>query len=170
MSTKHSLHALIENRSMKTIKNITLLLIVGIIIMSCNKDQNNEIESELLTYFDSFELEAEARNLSIDIDNIDINGYVEDIEERGTLGQCKSYSDGSHTVVFDENYWDRITDLQREYLVFHELGHCILDRAHDDTKDANGNCNSIMQSGANTCKSIYSSENRTSLLDELFGS
>ncbi len=153
---------------MKTIKNITFLLIAGLIMISCNEDQNNEIESELLIYFNSFESEAETRNVSIDIDNLDIDGYIEHIESRGILGQCKSYSDGSHEVVFDEDYWNRISDIEKEYLVFHELGHCILDRAHDDTKDANGNCNSIMQSGANSCKSLYNTENRAELIDELF--
>lgn len=145
-----------------------LIAVMIILVMGCQKEESNFIESELLTYFDRFEEVAAERGIQINLADIDISAYINDIENRGTLGTCTSYTDGSQVINVDERYWDRADDLDKEYLVFHELGHCILDRDHDNSKDASGFCNSIMQSGSGDCRSTYSSSNRTQLLDELF--
>ena len=153
--------------SMRRIKYIALFLLGQFFISSCNKD-NQVIENELQIHFTNFEAEAIAHGINIDISSIDIGGYIQNIETRGTLGQCKSYSDGSQQVIVDEEYWNNISDAEREYLVFHELGHCLLEKEHNDEKDENGNCISIMQSGNNDCKGEYNSDNRDNLLFELF--
>lgn len=153
---------------MNTTQNIIIILLTGLTFSSCSKSNDKVIESELLTYFEDFELEAEARGVNIEISKVDISGYIQNIETRGTLGQCKTYSDGSQEVIIDEQYWNRISSSEKEYLVFHELGHCLLDKEHNDTKDSAGNCISIMQSGNNDCTGIYNSDNRSSLLDQLF--
>ena len=137
-------------------------------ISSCTQENNNEIEAELQVHFNNFVEEASVYGMEISLEDVDISGYIENIETRGTLGQCKSYSNGSKQVVIDEPYWDRVDETEREYLVFHELGHCLLSRDHDDTQDENGNCASIMQSGEGGCKSVYNLENRERLLEELF--
>lgn len=137
-------------------------------LISCSKQFDNDIESELQEHFDTFVLEASLQGVDISLDLIDIDAYIENIEDRGTLGQCKSYSNGSKKVVIDQQFWNRATDLEKEYIIFHELGHCILDRDHDDSKDSDGTCLSIMQSGDNTCSGNYTSQNRNSLLNELF--
>lgn len=137
-------------------------------LMSCTQSFENEIEADLQIHFDNFIQEASYYGKEISLDEIDIDAYIQSIEERGTLGQCKSYSNGSKQVVIDQQFWNRASTLEREYIVFHELGHCILDRDHDDSRDANGNCLSIMQSGDNACEGNYTSQNRNSLLIELF--
>lgn len=134
---------------------------------NCAKEPNT-IALELQSYFDSFEAEAEKYNYQIDLSTLDLDAYISNIEIRGTLGQCKSYSDGSKKVVIDAPYWDSATELEREYLVFHELGHCALNRDHNDGQDGEGNCLSIMQSGDNACTSSYNYSNRERLLAELF--
>lgn len=152
---------------MKKLKHIGFVVLY-LLSTSCNKDDNQVIESELQMHFINFEAEANAHGLDIDISALDINGYIQNIETRGILGQCKSYSDGSQQVVVDEQYWNRITDNEREYIVFHELGHCLLEREHNDVQDPSGNCISIMQSGNNECKSVYNDESKALLLNELF--
>ena len=136
---------------MQKIKYIVFALILHLLFIGCNKDGSQVIERELQVHFSSFEIEANAHGLDIDISSIAISGYIQNIETRGTLGQCKSYSDGTQQIVIDEQYWNRISNDEREYLVFHELGHCILKRVHNDEQDENGNCISIMQSGNNFC-------------------
>lgn len=37
-------------------------------------------------------------------------------------------------IVFDDKWWNDATFFQREQLVFHELGHCVLNRGHKDSK------------------------------------
>ncbi len=154
--------------SMKKLKYTVFALVLHFFFISCGKDNSQVIESELLIHFTNFEAEAVAHGLDIDLSTIDINGYIQNIETRGALGQCKSYSDGSQQIIVDEQYWNRISDYEREYLVFHELGHCVLEREHNDEKDENGNCISIMQSGNNGCKSVYNTEYKPELLNELF--
>ena len=153
---------------MKTVFWISTVCVLMMNMSSCTQDNNNEIETELQVHFDNFVEAAATNGMNISIEELDIGGYIENIQVRGTLGQCKSYSNGSKQVVIDQPYWDRADEMEREYLVFHELGHCILDRDHLDSKDANGNCTSIMQSGDNSCKGSYNIENRSALLNELF--
>lgn len=145
---------------------MTLVLFVHLV--GCQKDVSTEIEGDLQAYFDDFVDEANAHGVHITLDNIDIGGYIENIETQGTLGQCKSYSNGSKEIVIDQPYWNQASDMEREYIVFHELGHCLLGREHLDIKDTNGQCTSIMQSGNGKCKGIYNLSNREKLLDELF--
>jgi len=142
---------------------------VAAILSGCSTDEAPVIERELAAYFDLFAAEAAVRGMTVDYSDADLSAYIENIQENGTIGQCKSYADGAKEVVVDNGYWDNATELEKEYVVFHELGHCLLDRAHDDSRTNNGFCTSIMQSGDNSCRSMYTEANRDVLLDELFG-
>lgn len=146
------------------------LILMSIALVSCDKssDDGQYIATELQQYFDQFEVEASRYNVDVEIDDLDISGYVENIRGNGTVGQCKIYSDGMQEVVIDEGYWDRIGDEQKEFLVFHELGHCILGRDHDDTVLVEDICKSIMRSGLTDCNIIYDDNSREMYLKELF--
>lgn len=62
------------------------------------------------------------------------------------------------------------SDLSREVIVFHELGHALLNRAHRDTKLPNGDWRSLMNTG--TLLDLYHTPEarfkRDYYLDELF--
>lgn len=150
------------------IKNLLMMVLSVSLISACTNEEENIIEAELEVYFARFAEEATQRGKTVDFESIPLSAYIENIASRGTLGQCKSYSNGSKTIVVDEPYWNRIDDLQKEYIVFHELGHCVLDKDHDDSQADNGECISIMQSGEGSCKGEYSLQNRETLLNELF--
>ena len=47
-------------------------------------------------------------------------------------GICHSWSDGHREITINKKYWDNYSDKQREQLIFHELGHCALNRDHND--------------------------------------
>lgn len=153
---------------MKTHFGSLVVASVLLCLNACSSENEQEIEADLQEHFDTFIEEAAVYGVEISIADIDINGYIENIESRGTLGQCKSYSNGSKAVVIDQPFWNTASYIEREYVVFHELGHCLLNRDHDNSKDASGNCMSIMQSGEGDCRGEYTSENRNSLLNELF--
>ena len=72
-------------------------------------------------------------------------------------------------MTIDKTFWNRSSELYKEFVVFHELGHCVLDRNHKEDKDSRGRCLSIMRSGLGDCLDAYSSANRTYYLNELFG-
>lgn len=47
-------------------------------------------------------------------------------------GVCLKYSNGQREVLIKMSWWNRATPKQREVLIFHELGHCSLNRSHYD--------------------------------------
>jgi hypothetical protein len=52
--------------------------------------------------------------------------------KRPMVGVCH-YDSESRSVEVDPSYWDGISEFQREALIFHELGHCVLNLEHDST-------------------------------------
>ena len=59
------------------------------------------------------------------------------------IGLCET-GYGSRTVTFDPDFWNSVSETQRELLAHHELGHCILYRPHLTTLLSNGAEKSIM--------------------------
>lgn len=125
-----------------------------------------EINNDLLPYFERFESEALLRGVEAPITTL-VSGKFADIEG-DIVGQCEHYANSPNTILVDQQYWQKASDLEKEYLLFHELGHCYLERSHLDSKDATGKCLSIMQSGQGNCRMNYNSSTRKEYLDELF--
>lgn len=125
------------------------------------------IDDDLSGYFELFETEASNRGVLIDISELGVAGYIQSLED-DIAGQCATYTDGSREVRIDRDYWTRASLTEKEMLVFHELGHCVLGRAHDDGSDNRGFCVSIMNSGIGECVNRYNRNNRELYLDELF--
>lgn len=48
------------------------------------------------------------------------------------VGVCIMYSNGNWEVKVDRNYWREASKESRIGLIFHELGHCILHRGHEE--------------------------------------
>jgi hypothetical protein len=59
-------------------------------------------------------------------------------------GYCEMGAGKSPTIVIDENYWNNASEGARKSLLLHELGHCVLDRAHVSTLTNTGVPNSVM--------------------------
>jgi hypothetical protein len=136
---------------------------------SCNKDEVDLfIDPSLQEYFDRFKVEGAARNVTVDFTASRIAGYLRIITDTGVIGQCAHSDSKPNTVIIDKIYWGTATDLEKEFVVFHELGHCVLNREHLDQADNQGNCISIMTSGTGGCHINYTTPTRTALLDELF--
>jgi len=132
-----------------------------------NHNEYQEVDQELWRYYEAFEREAAKRNISIDLNDLEITGAIEEIAEDGVAGTCQ-YGRHIHHVTIDQSFWDRSSAWAKEMVVFHELGHCVLDRGHKEDKDQNGSCLSIMHSGTTNCLVRYNSDNKDYYLDELF--
>lgn len=50
----------------------------------------------------------------------------------GQLATCSTYDDG-RIININTRAWDAAEPMEREAILFHELGHCALNRAHDDS-------------------------------------
>ncbi|OUR96854.1 hypothetical protein A9Q84_10985 [Halobacteriovorax marinus] len=54
-----------------------------------------------------------------------------DTENTSFDGVCNTYSDGTKEVIIKQSWWNSASVHQREVMIFHELGHCSLNRDHD---------------------------------------
>ena len=129
------------------------------------------VDQRLWPHFEKFEAAALDRGLRVDLSLANITGEVIPIHENGVAGSC-SYGgrQRSKTIEIDSDFWDRASHHYREYIVFHELGHCYLFRDHLEDCLESGIWTSIMRSGTlNKCRDFYNSRTREYYLDELFG-
>jgi hypothetical protein len=126
------------------------------------------VDEPLQAYFDRFIDEAAIRGLDVSYATSQVDAHIGEITEPNVIGQCAWSQNHQHSITLDRQYWSSANDMQREFVVFHELGHCVLGLQHIDDSDANGNCLSIMTSGTGTCRVVYNHNNRTRMLDELF--
>jgi hypothetical protein len=158
-------------------------LLASTLINGCSKDVEfnpvYDVPSDYQPFVDSFIQEAANRGYSIEINNLIIN-YDETIEAPH-CASCNSRSSNKlvqKIVSINPNLRCWYTVEQHEALIFHELGHCILGRAHDDSTLPNGDLKSLMNSNDlgiySSC--VYAVDNepcdltfkRTYYLDELF--
>lgn len=128
------------------------------------------VDQALWTYWESFEIAARKHGLQIDLARENITGRISEISDNGVAGTCRYGSHITNQVTIDQSYWNRASNLGREYVVFHELGHCFLHRGHDDGSTSQGLCVSLMNSGLGDCYSAYNATNREYYLNELFSS
>ncbi len=63
-------------------------------------------------------------------------------------GVCLKYSSGYKEIQINSTHWNNYSLDQKEQLIYHELGHCVFNRGHNDRMmEANTNCpDSIMKS------------------------
>ena len=126
------------------------------------------VDKELWPYFEQFETAAAAQGLSIDLVATGITGVIEELAEEHVAGQCTFYSHSPNHVTVDTDFWSRSSENFKEMIIFHELGHCTLDRGHLEGQLDNGNCISIMRSGVEPCRDAYRAATKAYYLQELF--
>jgi len=55
------------------------------------------------------------------------------LNKTNVIGVCYEYSDGKKAIEIKREFWDRSHDFDRQVLINHELGHCRLNRDHNDS-------------------------------------
>ena len=139
------------------------LLLMMYLIVACNyEDQEPGIDLVFIPFVDSFLEEANIRGISLD------SSQISSIQFGDTDfgGVCFR---NSGNILINEDSWNKRTDFSKEFLIFHELGHCVLDRRHDNGVLPNGLCKSLMMgSGENMCRYNFNDIWLGYLTDELF--
>ena len=162
-----------------------LFLLFSFLFASCGNDdeivatngpqgfQSNEalfptVTPELRPFYIAFEEEAAARGIEIDLTQEEVTGNIVELGNMGVLGVCVRNDDEPNRVAVDDDAWAVADQALKELIVFHELGHCVLNREHlDDEQD--GVCLSIMNSGLAGCElSLDDPIIREAYIDELF--
>jgi len=165
---------------MKSSISVMLLFASFLIVFSaCKKDAPiSEILPEektypnvhvaLWDYYERFENAAAERGLTIDLNAEGVTGEIMEIAQDRVAGSCTFSSHTPNHVTIDLEFWNESSDLIKEMVIFHELGHCSLLRGHREDFNADGTCVSIMRSGAEDCRDNYRLTTRDVYLDELF--
>ncbi|MEQ9375660.1 MAG: putative metallopeptidase [Imperialibacter sp.] len=154
------------------IKNIptesSFLIVLGLAGMFALTGCGTNVPHDVSGYVDSFIDEAKLRGY--DLSDARRGLIVEFTDLPDNKGGSSKSSFFTNLIKLDPFIWKQMNDRQREMLVFHELGHCVLGRKHKNETLLLGECASIMKEGGeNTCVAdIYSESWRSYYIDELF--
>jgi hypothetical protein len=101
--------------------------------MPKDKPKKPVIAEEVIPFYDLFQ-DITKR------DPFEVSAYFEDIEQesddptKDIVAYCMSYEyNNGNYIVVDKGYWSKYNVYGRETMVLHELGHCVLNRDHDET-------------------------------------
>jgi hypothetical protein len=127
------------------------------------------VDEALWAHFDAFEKAASDRGYDLDLSSMALHGNITNIQDENVAGSC-SYGGrmNQRDVLIDLEFWNRSSHLYREYIIFHELGHCVLGQDHREACFTNRTWTSLMRSGLGSCRDNYKESTRSYYLDELF--
>lgn len=118
-----------------------LLMVYLISNLACGRGPK-PIDPAFKVYADMFEHYSQVYN----------NVQVADIrmefgpEADNILGVCV-IEDGYYVkIVINEKHWSSLKDYEKELVILHELGHCVMEKAHNDNKATDRKFESIMHS------------------------
>lgn len=155
-------------------KSFLFIFLFFLLFISCKKE-TEPIEAELAPYIDRFVEEANKRGHRLNLE--DMEAYiVPEIVSNGTIlcgqGFAPVFGDSFRGIAISGLCWSELDESGREILVFHELGHALLERQHRNTILGIGRKQSIMFSGSNCViedsYDLCQTELRSYYLDELF--
>ncbi len=105
------------------------------------------IDTELAPYVDAFLAEGRQRGREFNISETGLTVEFSNQLDPGVAGICYF---GDYLVQIDQLYWNTLSEDQKEFLMHHELGHCLLRRVHLDRFFDDGVPRSIMKSGTSS--------------------
>lgn len=159
---------------MRTILSLAICLVL---FNACQKDNASsvvaaqdfaQVDARLAPYFERFVNEGARRGIEVDFDRLQVHAQIQEIDSPGVGGVCHYSSAAPNRIQIDASFFNSASDLFREFIIFHELGHCYLGRGHEEGSFDNGVCISIMRSGLGDCLDRYQSQSREYYLNELF--
>lgn len=151
---------------MKRLLRSLIFLLLVLFSLQCSKEPDL-VDAELRIYLERFKEEAADRGVTVDYEEQPVEARIELHERDVQLGWCNYDFETQNMITINNLFWPILNDFEKEKLVFHELGHCVLYRTHLDEQDQTGLCKSIMHSGQ-ACADNYSVKTRERYLDELF--
>ena len=143
-------------------------------LVSCKDLNEYRVGEPFVEYLHRFEIEAAKRDKKFDFQTSGIIIEFADLKEN-QAGLC--HYEKPIRIEVDRGYWNKVSgksgaDLMKEDLIFHELGHGILNRNHLNDTLLNGDWKSIMCGGTKvkdrSWNINYRGERRDYYVDELF--
>lgn len=131
-------------------KKILLIYLLFIFLLGCKQTEKPivyvptaapitptaaAISTDFEPYINSFKSEAIVRNKIFDYSSLSVS-YDHTLSGSNVLGVCTWGGLNPPRITINPTYWQawaangRVSEMQQ--LIYHELGHCILNRMHDD--------------------------------------
>ncbi len=134
---------------MSKLFSITSWFFVCLLLLSCNDKDEYRVDSDFQIYLQRFEKEALKYGYTYDFKGTGIIIEYADLVDK-TAGL--THFENPIRIEIDRTYWEALekkagTDLMKEDLIFHELGHGLLNRKHLNSTLENGEWKSLMCGG-----------------------
>ncbi len=124
------------------IKLVVILTMLYLLASSCSEDEPvYDVPLTFQPYVDAFIIEAAKHGQTIDFSDTGLSIQFRDAVDQETGGVCK----GNHQIEIEKFFWEDLSEFDKEGLIFHELGHCELNRRHRNDKLPNGEWASRMR-------------------------
>lgn len=146
-----------------------LILIAVIFLCACAKPIKH-IEPEFQGTYDSFILESikYGRDVSATNNIIIERGETASICDNGKVTACCKLNGHGQAHIIVDNSELFYSEAAREKILFHELGHCLLNKDHDNSLDENGRPAKIMSHNIRDLPEYFYQQNRDHYVSELF--
>lgn len=118
-------------------RNVMMLVVMSLSLVACGAKkgvQDPAVVEYVQRYESTFGRDVSSQTITM-VDKI------ENTSAPGTVGVCFSGADEIHIL---RSYWDKASDLQKQMVVFHELGHCDMHEEHRVGLQPDNCANSIM--------------------------
>jgi hypothetical protein len=127
-------------------KNLLLLFLLISLVTACKKESKSSVISggsladgsdmRFDPYVEAFMDRLLLAGLAPDTSLLDIQ--FSNSLPKNVLGRCSKVDGVYETVYINQTLWRTLNAGSKEELIFHELGHCLLDRGHDTTLATDG--------------------------------
>jgi hypothetical protein len=145
-----------------TVKKISVLVLTAIAASACGRAPVLEL-GEFAPYVAKFEQTSIEVGKPVQVNDLVVKfGPTEERQD----AVCETGDAITPTILINQLSWSRMTEADREALMYHELGHCVLGRNHITTRNTNGQPISLMYPVAISAH-VYL-ENKESFIRELF--
>jgi hypothetical protein len=143
------------------------LLSVLAFSLSCGKDNIRLVDNRVKNYVELFRREAFVRNIILSDGDMNVEIRFDKLKD-GIRGSCFLEK---NLIILDSVTWFKRDSFDNEWVIYHELGHCILKKEHSNENLARGECKGLMSNHeGNQCFINFKSPAwRKWYFDELFG-
>lgn len=144
--------------NLSNIFKLAVILMSFFSLMSCaNKKNVYQVDSRLAPYYDLFLQVGKINGSDYSTDNLILEIIdIDKVKNPDTVGYCTVHTDqrlvnpvqSEYMVVpkvsIDKKFFMTASHQAKINLIFHELGHCVLNRSHDETYGQYGYPKSLM--------------------------
>lgn len=116
-------------------------LAIGLFATACGQKQAPhqaifQVDSDFLPYVTAFENAAAEQGAAVRITDLIVSyGPTPNANETGV---CEIATDESPRISINSTIWQYLSPMDRQQVMFHELGHCVLRRLHKNSQAVQG--------------------------------